>query len=157
MREEVAAGVVVVDGIATGDPRFLVIRDRFGRWALPKGHVDPGEGPREAATREVAEETGIRTVLVEYLGRVCYSFWRRGLLRRKRVDYYLGTYEGGEARPAPGEIARVLWLDAASFARAVDYPGNAPVYRAALERVQTLQEKGADPKCRIRPCRDGEI
>ncbi len=32
---------------------------RRGKWDLPKGKIDPGEKPREAALREVAEECGI--------------------------------------------------------------------------------------------------
>ena len=49
-----AAGGVV----ETIDGRRLLIR-RNNRWDLPKGKVEQGETLREAALREVAEETGV--------------------------------------------------------------------------------------------------
>ena len=49
------AGGVVFDR----DGRVLVIRERRGGWVFPKGHIDPGESPLEAARREVAEEAGV--------------------------------------------------------------------------------------------------
>lgn len=39
--------------------RFLLLR-AYRNWDFPKGRVEPGEDPLEAARREVAEETGIR-------------------------------------------------------------------------------------------------
>ncbi len=141
--EELAAGVVVVDRDPPSGPRFLVILDRFGRWALPKGHLDPGETAVEAAEREVLEETGVRTRAGEKIGTIRYSFWRGGLLRRKRVDYYLGDYLGGDVRPAPGEVARVRWVGPDEFLDSVDYPGNRPIYLAALDMVTRAElEKG---------------
>lgn len=41
----------------------LFIR-RFGRWDLPKGHVEIGEGLQEAALREVKEECGIEVLRI---------------------------------------------------------------------------------------------
>jgi diadenosine hexaphosphate hydrolase (ATP-forming) len=38
----------------------LLLGHREGSWVFPKGHVDPGESPLEAALREVAEEAGVR-------------------------------------------------------------------------------------------------
>jgi 8-oxo-dGTP diphosphatase len=51
-----AGGVVVRD-----DGRIAIVhRPRHGDWSLPKGKLDPGEEWRQAAVREVHEETGVR-------------------------------------------------------------------------------------------------
>ncbi len=39
--------------------KVLLIRHRNGTWVFPKGHIDEGEQPLEAAIREVEEEAGI--------------------------------------------------------------------------------------------------
>lgn len=39
---------------------LLLVRTRGGnRWTFPKGHVEPGERPWEAAAREAREEAGV--------------------------------------------------------------------------------------------------
>jgi 8-oxo-dGTP pyrophosphatase MutT (NUDIX family) len=45
-------------GIVIRDEKLLFIF-RNGKWDLPKGKIDTGESPEEAALREVAEECGI--------------------------------------------------------------------------------------------------
>ncbi len=54
---KLAAGVVIVHESDLG-PRFLLLR-AYRNWDLPKGLVEPGEQPFDAACREVEEETGI--------------------------------------------------------------------------------------------------
>jgi mutator protein MutT len=44
-----------------------------GKWCLPGGHVDLGEGPEEAAIREVKEETGITLKSVKMLKKYIYE------------------------------------------------------------------------------------
>jgi bis(5'-nucleosidyl)-tetraphosphatase len=52
-----AAGVVVVRGTAD-ELRVLLLR-AYRNWDLPKGRLEPGETPLQAAIREVREETGL--------------------------------------------------------------------------------------------------
>jgi len=50
---QAAGGVIVRDG-----KMLLLDRPRLGQVRLPKGHVEPGESPRQAALREASEESG---------------------------------------------------------------------------------------------------
>ncbi|MFO7545541.1 MAG: NUDIX domain-containing protein [Trueperaceae bacterium] len=50
------AGGVVFDRAGN----VLVLHHAAGAWVFPKGHLEPGEGPLEAALREVEEEAGVR-------------------------------------------------------------------------------------------------
>jgi ADP-ribose pyrophosphatase YjhB (NUDIX family) len=66
--------VAVVSLVESG-PRVLLVQRKMnpgrGLWSLPGGFVDAGEDPREAAIREVVEETGLTvqiTGLISVLG-----------------------------------------------------------------------------------------
>src|SRR6516165_1267983 len=63
--------------------------------ALPKGHLDGEETEAAAATREVAEETGVTAEMIDKLGDVEYTYERKGRRIRKRVAFYLFKYVSG--------------------------------------------------------------
>jgi len=52
-------GIVPVAFAPDGSQVFLVLR-AYKNWDFPKGAAEPGETPLDAASREMAEETGIR-------------------------------------------------------------------------------------------------
>jgi 8-oxo-dGTP diphosphatase len=59
----------------TGDRTEVLVVHRpppHDDWSLPKGKLEPGERHRDAAVREVHEETGVRGELGPRLGEVRY-------------------------------------------------------------------------------------
>ena len=77
-RRETSAGGVVVYRAADAC-RYLLIRDSYENWGFPKGHVEPGETIESAAQREVAEETGLRDIIVHApLDAIEWQFQFRG-------------------------------------------------------------------------------
>jgi 8-oxo-dGTP pyrophosphatase MutT (NUDIX family) len=56
---EVSAGGIVFRRAPDLSPIYLLIRDSYDNWGFPKGHLENGESPAEAALRETGEETGL--------------------------------------------------------------------------------------------------
>ena len=52
-------------GIAYNENGSILMIFRKGKWDLPKGKLDAGEDIRECALREVKEETGLKTLVLE--------------------------------------------------------------------------------------------
>lgn len=97
--EEVSAGGLVVREHRDGLEVAIIARyNRGGRleWCLPKGHPEGREDHREAATREVEEETGIAGEILEPLGSIDYWFTVSRHRVHKTVHHYLLRATGGE-------------------------------------------------------------
>lgn len=103
-----AAGGLVEDG----EGRLLMIFRR-GKWDLPKGHVDPGETPLQAAVREVCEETGVRVDDAPELVTSTYHFYNmHGRWEMKRTWWYAMKAATQAVVPQTEEdITRAEWVE----------------------------------------------
>jgi len=102
--------------------------------ALPKGHIEPGEDPRETAIRETREETGLSGDLVTPLEEITYFFWSRaqGARVAKRVAFYLLNYRSGSPARHDAEVEAVRLVPLADAPAALTYPGERKVVERAL-------------------------
>jgi 8-oxo-dGTP diphosphatase len=100
-----AAGGIVLRGKVR--PRFAVVRLRREKaWVLPKGKLYPREHPRDAAKREVLEETGHDVSVHEFLGSVSYVV--EGKL--KIVQFWLMRAAGAPVHELNDDVKAVKWL-----------------------------------------------
>lgn len=124
--EETSAGGLVVDRREAVPLGALIgRRDRRGRllWSLPKGHLEAGETPQDAAVREVEEETGIRGRVLGALGTVDYWFVAEDRRIHKTVHHYLLAAAGGELSDADAEVDQVAWVPLPELGRRLAYAG----------------------------------
>ena len=100
-----AAGGIVLRGKAK--PRFAVVRMRRDKsWALPKGKLLPREHARDAAKREVLEETGHNVSVHEFLGSMAYP--AEGKI--KIVQFWLMRAGRSPVRELTDDVKAVKWL-----------------------------------------------
>jgi len=129
---ELAAGAV----LTSPDRRTILLlhERREDRWCFAKGHVDPGESLRQAALREIREETGLSEVdLGDELGEVSYRFFdpRRRVNVHKTAVYFEGTTAQRSVTLEPIFDA-AEWVDLGTALERVPFSTD----RAMLERFR---------------------
>jgi ADP-ribose pyrophosphatase YjhB (NUDIX family) len=101
------------------------LKDASGKrvlWSLPKGHIEEGETPEEAAIREVAEETGINSAITKSLGVIDFWFMAGGKRIHKTVHHFMFTETGGTLLAQESEVDEVSWFPLSEIVERLAYP-----------------------------------
>jgi 8-oxo-dGTP diphosphatase len=112
--EQISAGGAAFRQTKAGIEVAVVAVNPSRRWQLPKGIIDDGESADTAAVREVREEAGIETEIVELIEKV--EYWYVGNHKGERVRFhkfvyfYLLKYLGGDVADHDHEIAEARWV-----------------------------------------------
>ncbi|MFZ0160473.1 MAG: NUDIX hydrolase [Kineosporiaceae bacterium] len=134
---ETSAGGLVVDLAGTPMRAAVIARlNRAGRveWCLPKGHLESGETPEQAAVREIAEETGIEGRVLTALGTIDFWFAAEGRRVHKLVHHYLLEATGGllsiEGDPDQ-EAIEAAWVPLDELSTLLAFPNERRIAREA--------------------------
>lgn len=125
--DEVSAGGLVINesgtkGLLIGRRDLKDATHERLLWSLPKGHIEAGETPEEAAIREVAEETGIQSEIARELGIIDFWFMAGGKRIHKTVHHYLFREVGGTLAPQVSEVDDVGWFPLEEIISLLAYP-----------------------------------
>ena len=82
------------------EPQVLLVTARRNprNWIFPKGHIEKGETPEQAALRETKEEAGVIGKLIGPAGVLAYGF----LGAKARVEYFLVQFKREAGSPEDG-------------------------------------------------------
>ncbi|MGV3631504.1 MAG: NUDIX hydrolase [Bacteroidota bacterium] len=104
--------VAAAGGIVKRKEKYLFIK-RLGMWDLPKGKIDEGESPEQAAIREIHEECGVLCEKVNELITITYHTYEyEGRPTIKKTYWYSLDYSGPKELMAQEEegISKVKWF-----------------------------------------------
>lgn len=126
---ETTSGGIVFRRDKNGDLQLLLIQDAKSRWTIPKGHVEPGEEPKDTAEREIREETGLKEMnVLNWLGKVNFRYRRNHTLVLMTMHIYLVQGLGDtDDLTAEDWMSGIEWL-----------PANEAIDRIAYEDIGKL-------------------
>lgn len=117
MKHTESAGGVVLNP----EGRVLLVSQHGTSWSLPKGHLEAGETPLEAARREIREESGVSQLeLVRSLG--SYSRHRLGAdggedrSELKTIHLFLFRTDATDLAPLDADNPEARWVERARVA-----------------------------------------
>lgn len=113
-----AAGALLWRPSSDGFEIAVIHRRRYDDWTLPKGKLEDGESWKEAALREVREETGYEGDMLGFAGAIAYQIDSKS----KVVCFWHMIAKGEPGLPRDDEVADVFWFSPAEAHVRLQYP-----------------------------------
>lgn len=110
VKREYSAGGLVYRDEPEGRLWLVIKPTGKDKWRLPKGWIEPGETSAQAAQREVKEEGGAETEVLDKIGNESFFFVQDGQRIYKTVTFYLMKYIQEAQGGISWETEAIDWL-----------------------------------------------
>lgn len=140
--DQVSSGGVAFRVSAAGAEVALISVGPARRWQLPKGLVDAGETPEITAVREVREEAGIETELLQRIDTI--EYWYIGNKGKQRVrfhkfvHFFLLRYRSGQVQDHDWEVNEARWVQVNEAKRLLAFKNERQALEKAIELIKAL-------------------
>lgn len=125
--------------IVDGELRVLLVTSRgSGQWLIPKGNIDPGMAPAEAAAKEAYEEAGIRGTIAADIPLGFFTYFKTlksGVEQAVAVEVYALLVARQLKRWPEARQREACWMSVQDAARSVKQPGLARLLLRLMEIV----------------------
>jgi diadenosine hexaphosphate hydrolase (ATP-forming) len=137
---EATAGGVVFRRNKKGEVEILLIQDAKDRWTIPKGHIEQGETAKEAAEREIKEETGLADLSVlNWLGKINFRYRRQQSLVLMTTQIYLVRAEGDTNEHQKEKwMNDIAWFTTAEALDKIEYEDIGKLILIAMNKIRKL-------------------
>ena len=139
---QISAGGVAFRKRAQKIEVALISVGEDNRWQLPKGLVDKGESTEDAAVREVREEAGIDTTVVDRIDKVEYWYFAKENGNRVRyhkyVYFYLLRYKSGDVAEHDHEVNEARWVEIGEAVKRLAFNTEKKIVERAAQMIDAL-------------------
>jgi len=127
---------------------LVVYHNIYDAWIFPGGHADGEENLLSVATREVEEETGLKTkVLDESIFAISASPIAGHVKRGKyvpahvhlNISYLLEADENAKLKIKEDENTGVKWVDIKEATKVTSEPKMVPIYSKLIDRLKEVK------------------
>ena len=138
VRETTSGGVIVRRQGKENKLQVMLVQDAKDRWTIPKGHIEPGETPRQTAEREIIEETGLQKMeIYDHLGKVDFRYRRQNTLVLMTMHVFLVKALGDTNKLQKEEwMNGIAWFDFHEALDKIEYEGIEKLMLLGLKKIR---------------------
>lgn len=122
-----------------GERKYILITNISGHIGFPKGHIEFGETEKQTALREIYEETGVHTEIIDGF-REFYNYKINNFIKKKAI-YYLAPFNPGDIKMNIMEISEYHLVTYSEALKLLNFRHDKKIIEKAEKFIDELEKK----------------